>query len=79
MYYITNQKGSYLFGFYPNGGFEIKDVFHFSRINKLTFDSKKDAETYLDYVRSSCVEQKERWGEWLDVALKVVDNLKVSN
>lgn len=75
-YIIVNKQGRRLTGFYSNGGFEIKDVFAFSSRNWIVFNSEKEVQDKLLNMLDDCKKQEDRWGDWLDKALKFVKELK---
>ena len=79
MYKITSTRknNSFLTGFYSNGGFEINDVFAFSKNSWINFQSEKEAQNYILRIKKECLEQTERWGDWVDEALKFWKTLKV--
>ena len=78
-YRIRNKSGNYLTGFYPNGGWKIKDVFACSRKSWFNFQTMDEAIEYLQSMKKRCIEQSERWGDWLDVALKYVKSLDIES
>ena len=73
---ISNRKRGFLKAFHENGGFEIGDVFPFSVNTWLSFRTEKEAQEYLIRVKTDCIEQGERWGDWLEKALVFVKTLK---
>lgn len=77
-YKIVNQRGVPLDGFFSNGGWEIRDVFAFSSRSWISFETEKAAQQYLLSMRPELIRQADRWGNWLEVALKFWKTLKVS-
>jgi len=74
-YRITNGR-SFLTGFFPNGGWSIRGVFAFSNRSWLIFDNETEVQEHLTYIIRACLEQKGRWGDWTDVALKFAKKLR---
>ena len=74
-YRIVNKRGTYLEGFFSNGGWEIGDVFACSKHAWISFNSEKEAQDYLLKLKTECLAQADRWGDWLDKALKFVKTL----
>lgn len=69
-YAITStQRKVYLSGFYPNGGWKLGDVFAFRKNDWYTFGSEQEAQEFILYMKESCLNQQDRWGDWLDKAL----------
>jgi len=75
-YRITNKRGTYLSGFHSNGGWQIGDVFPCSKYSWISFKTEKEVQEYLLRLRDECMSQADRWGAWLDEALKFVKTLK---
>jgi hypothetical protein len=74
-YRIINQRGTYLSAFHSNGGWEIGDVFPCSSNSWLTFETEKEVQDYLLRLKIESLEEADRWGGWLDKALKFVKSL----
>ncbi len=72
---IINKKGSFLTGFYSNGGFEIKDVFAFSKNNWFVFKTEKEVQNKLLDIIKECKKQEDRWGDWTEKAVKFAKTL----
>jgi len=75
-YVIINKNGRKLDGFHSNGGWSIGDVFPCSNSSYIVFEKEKEVQEYLIYMQKKCIEQSDRWGDWLDVALKFVKKLE---
>ena len=75
----STRKNGYLSGFYSNGGFEIGDVFAFSKNTWIKFETEKEAQDYILRIKKECFEQEDRWGNWLDEALNFWKTLKYEN
>jgi uncharacterized protein (DUF2344 family) len=71
----STKRNGYLNGFYSNGGFTIGDVFAFSNKSYTFFSSEIEAQEYLIYIKCECMNQSDRWGEWLDKALSFTKSL----
>jgi hypothetical protein len=74
-YRIKNKRGTYLCGFYSNGGFEIRDVFACSKHSWLSFETEQDVQNYILKLKDECMAQSDRWGKWLDKALIFIKTL----
>ena len=69
-YVITSsRRKGYLTGFYPNGGWNIGDVFAFSTKNYIFFSEEKETQEYIIDMKEICLQQTNRWGQWLNKAL----------
>jgi len=77
-YIIRNKRNYFLSAFHSNGGWEIKDVFPCSRKSWLVWKTEKEASAYLSRIKQECEEQRSRWMEWTDIAIKFVETLKVA-
>jgi len=75
-YRIVNKNGAYLSAFHPNGGWQIGDVFPCSKRSWLTFESKNKVRSYFLYLVYTSEEQRKRWGDWTDKALKFIKTLR---
>ena len=73
----TRKNNSFLTGFYSNGGFEIGNVFAFSKNDWFCFPTEVEAQEFILRIKKECFEQSKRWGNWLDKALKFWKTLKV--
>jgi len=78
-YKIINKRGTFLSGFHSNGGWEISDVFPCSSLSAITFKTEKEAQKYLLSMREELIKQQDRWGDWLDTALKFWKTLSITN
>jgi len=78
-YVIRNKGGRYLTGFYPNGGWELKSVFVFSRRSWYSFDTMSKARSFITQMIKECEKQKDRWGDWTEKALKYIRTFRVES
>jgi len=74
-YRIINKQGRALTGFYSNGGFELRDVFAFSKFSWKSFKTEKEVQEYLLYLIVECRKQQDRWGDFTDKAEKFARSL----
>ena len=74
-YAIVNKQGRRLTGFYPSGGFEMRDLFAFSTTSWFVFNSEKAVQDELLRIIKECKEQQDRWGDWTDKAVKFAKSL----
>ena len=75
-YRIVNKSGAFLSAFHFNGGWEIGSVFPCSKYNWITFASEEEVQSYILYLVYKSKEQRERWGDWTNKALKFIKTLK---
>ena len=76
-YVIVNSRNRPLNAFHSNGGWEIGDVFPCSTRCYMFFETQEEAENKINYIINKCEEQRERWGDWTDKALKFAHSLKI--
>jgi len=76
-YKIINKARKRLSAFHSNGGWEIGDVFPCSINCWIPFKTKEEAEDYLKYMLKESEDQRDRWGDWTDVAIKFIKTLKI--
>lgn len=74
---IVNRRRAPLTAFHQNGGWEIRDVFPCSHNNYIVFDGINEANEYIEYILEKCKEQRPRWGDWTDKALKFANSLRI--
>lgn len=73
-------SGKYLYGFFPNGGWRIGDVFSLKKNGNIFFETEKEAQEYLLRMEKTLDEQYERWGsEWHGVAKRFYKSLLVKS
>ena len=78
-YVITHSsRPGLLTGFNSNGGWKIEDVFCFSKLSWITFKTEKEAQNKITFIIKDCEQQRERWGDWTDIALKFAKKLNYS-
>ena len=78
-YGLTNRAGRFLGGFHPNGGFEIKDVFPCCTSGAfISFDTIQEASIFVWRMEKICIEQKDRWKDWLPKAMKFIKTLRIT-
>ena len=75
-YVITHpSRQGFLNSFHSNGGWEIGDVFPFSNRCWSCFETEKEAQNKILNIIKDCEKQRERWGDWTDIALKFAKKL----
>ncbi len=75
-YKITHpRKSGYLSAFHANGGWQIGDVFPFSKYLWLSFATEEKAQEYIARIIRDCNQQEKRWGDWTKKALHFASKL----
>jgi hypothetical protein len=74
-YRIVNSRGTFLTGFFPNGGWKIGDVFAFSKNSWFSYKTEKEVQERLLSIIEDCKKQADRWGDWTDTAVKFAKSL----
>jgi len=74
---IVNKRGTPLTAFHSNGGWEIRDVFPCSHNNYMIFNGTDEANKKIKYIIQKCEDQRSRWGDWTDKALKYANSLSI--
>jgi len=75
-YRITNKRGTFLSAFHSNGGWKLGDVFPCSKYSWFTFKTKEEANNYILRIIKECKDQRKRWGDWTETAIKFAKSLK---
>lgn len=77
MYKLITVQGIPLTGFHSNGGWELDDVFPCDRNSYEVYESRDRAEQRIQFMLQESEKQRDRWGEWTEVAKKFISTLTI--